>query len=118
MPKMKPLVLILGLFIPFITQATQLWSGCQTVTGVANYIANANQVILALSPGLPCIGPNAVPGSVSFGVGNFGVTAGNLSSFLASGLTAQATGQQVMIYYDSASCFGLIIANGGYAGQC
>ena len=118
MPKISALVLILGLFTPFITHATQQWSSCQTVTAVANYTAYSNQVILALSPSLPCTGPNAVPGSVSFGVGNLGVTAGNLNSFLASGLAAHATGKQVAIYYDSASCFCLIIANSGYAGQC
>jgi hypothetical protein len=46
------------------------------------------------------------------------VTATNINAFLASSLSAYTTGQQVQLYYDNTACGGLIIANGGYSGQC
>jgi len=78
----------------------------------------SNQVVLALSPGLPCTGVAGIPGSVVFTVGLAGITATTINSFLASALTAYTTGKKVMVYYDNATCVGQIIANGGYSGQC
>jgi len=57
-------MLALNLMAPIISQATQQWSSCQTVVGVSNYVAFGNQVIVALSPGLPCTVPVGVPGGV------------------------------------------------------
>jgi hypothetical protein len=118
MRTVKRLVIAFGLMLPFATQAAQQWSSCQTVTGVSNYIAFGNQVIVAFSPGLPCTVPVGVPGGVSFVIGTYGITASNINTFLASALSAYATGQRVMVYYDDAACGGLIISNGGITGQC
>lgn len=104
--------------IPMISQAAMTWSGCVTVTGVSNYIANNNMVILALSPDLPACVPNGISGATFFVAGTYGVTSSNVSSFLASGLLAYSTGMPVMVYYDTASCAGALVSNGGYAGQC
>src|SRR5258708_38068700 len=97
MRTVKRLMLALSLMVPFASQAAQQWSSCQTVTGVSNYVAFGNQLIVALSPGLPCTVPVGVPGGVSFVVGTFGVTATNINTFLASSLSAYATGQRVMV---------------------
>lgn len=118
MRTVKRLMLALSLMVPFSGQAAQQWSSCQTVTGVSNYVAFGNQVILALSPGLPCTVPDGVAGGVSFTIGVFNVTANNINTFLASALSAYATGQRVMVYYDDTACGGLIISNGGITGQC
>jgi hypothetical protein len=118
MGTVKRLIIALSLMAPITSQATQQWSSCQTVTGVSNYIAFGNQVIIALSPGLPCSVPVGVPGGVSFVIGTNGITANNINTFLASALSAYATGQRVQLYYDDAACGGLIISNGGITGQC
>ena len=112
------LVLALSLIAPIVSQATQQWSSCQTVTGVSNYVAFGNQVIVALSPGLPCTVPVGVPGGVAFVIGTNGITASNINTFLASALSAYATGQRIQLYYDDTACGGLIISNGGITGQC
>jgi hypothetical protein len=112
------LMLALTLMAPIFSQATQQWSSCQTVTGVSNYVAFGNQVIVALSPGLPCTVPVGVPGGVAFVIGTNGITASNISTFLASALSAYATGQRVQLYYDDTACGGLIVSNGGITGQC
>jgi len=116
----SPVMLAISLLVPFASQGAQQWSGCQTITGVSNYMAynNDNLIILALSPGLPDCNYNGVPGAVGFTVGQLGVTASNINTFLASSLTAYSTGRPVMIFYDNVSCFGSVISNGGYAGQC
>jgi len=118
MRMVKRLMLALSLMVPFASQAAQQWSSCQTVTGVSNYIAFGSQVIVALSPGLPYTVGNGVVGATAFTIGTFGVTATNINTFLASALSAYATGQKVMVYYDDAACGGMIISNGGFAGQC
>ena len=118
MRSVKKLMFALSLMLPFASQAAQQWSSRQTVTGVSNYIAFGNQVILALSPGLSCTVGNGVVGAVAFTIGTFNVTANNINTFLAAGLSAYATGQRVMVYYDDTACGGLIISNGGFSGQC
>jgi hypothetical protein len=115
---MKVLLLIVSVMAPIASQASQQWSSCQTVTGVSNYLGWSNQVIVTLSPGLPCTAGNGVVGAVVFTIGLNGVTATNINAFLASSLSAYTTGQQVQLYYDNTACGGLIIANGGYSGQC
>jgi hypothetical protein len=115
-------LLVTSLFLSSVSQgqATQLWSSCQTIIGVSNYLAANSSIYLALSPGITGCSPNGIDGAVVFGVGTDGVTAANITSFLAASLTALAAGQRVMIYYDNATvtCAGIIIANNGYAGQC
>jgi hypothetical protein len=111
-------MLSMSFMVPLASQAAQQWSICQTVTGVSNYLAYSSQVIVALSPGLPCTASNSIVGAVSFTIGTFGVTATNINSFLAFSLSAYTTGQRVMVFYDDTACGGLVIANGGYAGQC
>lgn len=118
MRKVNLVLLALSFMATTESQATQQWSSCQTVTGVSNYIAFGNQVIVALSPGLPCTVPVGVPGGVSFVIGTNGITTANINTFLASALSAYATGQKVQLYFDDAACSGLIISNGGITGQC
>ena len=104
----------------FCSQAAGGWTGCVTVVGVDNYIAT-NALILAVSPNVPgCTSSvNGVAGAITFQVGSNGVTASSINTLLASSLAAYATGKQVMLYYDNAAgCFGQIVANGGYSGQC
>jgi hypothetical protein len=104
-------------------RAALTWSSCQTVTGVSNYMALSNSVYLTLSPGIP--GCNASTGtsvsSVGFAIGQEGVSATNIESYLATGLTAMSTGSQVTIYYDTSTapqCYSMVLAVHGYANQC
>jgi hypothetical protein len=102
-------------------QAANVESGCLTVTGVVNS-EFGNAVIVALSPAIPGCTPNSTPG-VEFAVSSTQLTAitvANLNSILASGLAALVGGRQVQVLYDdsTSNCFGLYIANGGFAGQC
>jgi hypothetical protein len=104
-----------------VSQATDQWTACETVIAVNNYIPTSHSIIVALSPAVPgCQSAvNGVSGAVTFDAGFNGVLATDLSSLLASILTAYATGKQVMLYYDNAAgCYGQLVANGGYGGQC
>jgi hypothetical protein len=107
------------LVAPELAQSTEQWSSCQTVTGVSNYLAYANSVLLTLSPGIPGCAPVDIAGAVMFMVNVDGVTSDNIGSFLASGYSAYLSGHQVTIYYDNSSigCPGVIISLGGVAGQ-
>jgi hypothetical protein len=101
-------------------QSAEQWSNCQTVTGVSNYLAYANSVLVTLSPGIPGCSPVGISGAIMFTVNVDGVTSENINSFLASGYTAYTSGHQVAIYYDNSSstCAGVIFSLGGAAGQC
>ena len=101
-------------------QSAEQWSGCQTVTGVSNYLAYANSVVLALSPGISGCSAVGIPGGIMFIATVDGVTSDNINSFLASGYAAYTSGHQVTIYYDNSygTCAGVIISLGGFAGQC
>ena len=101
-----------------ICQATPTWSGCQTVTAVSNYLA-ADTIYLVFSPGIPGCSSDA-PGAATWRIGQMGMTADTMKSFLATALTAFATGRQVMIYFENATptCFASFISVGGYSGQC
>ena len=57
-------------------------------------------------------------GGVQFKVGVGSVRTSNIGSLLASSLAAYEAGTQVMIFYDNATCQGIIVANDGYSGQC
>jgi hypothetical protein len=105
---------------PFAAQSAQLWSACQTIDGVSNYLGYGGSVVVSLSPGISGCNPVGIPGAVAFSVSQNGVTADNISSFLATALAAYSAGHQVMLYYDNstANCQGGIIAAGGFAGQC
>jgi len=103
------------------SHATPQWTACETVIGVNNYIPANNAIIVALSPAVPgCSSAvNGVSGAITFNAGVNCVPVTGLSPLLASLLTAYTTGKQVMLYYDNAAgCYGQIVANGGYAGQC
>jgi hypothetical protein len=109
------------LMVSIDSRATQQWTACETVIGVNNYIPGSKAIIVALSPAVPgCASAvNGVSGSVTFDAGVNGVLATDLSPLLASILTAYTTGKQVMLYYDNAAgCYGQLVANGGYGGQC
>src|SRR5882724_8496895 len=110
-------------FLAGEARAALTWSSCQTVTGVANYLALNKSVYLTLSPGIS--GCNASTGtsvsSVGFAIGQESVDATNIESYLATGLTAMSTGSQVTIYYDTSTapqCYSMVLAVHGYANQC
>jgi hypothetical protein len=105
---------------PVIAQSSEQWSSCQTITGVSNYLAYANSVLLTLSPGISGCNPVGIAGAVLFTAGVDGVTSDNIGSFLASGYAAYLSGHQVAIFYDNSTvnCAGVIISLGGAAGQC
>lgn len=111
-------MVVTSLMVSATAQAALVQSGCVTVTAVVNIEAQS-AVLLALSPAIPGCTPNTTPG-IEFAVGTNGVTATNLNSYLASGLSAFATGQRVMVIYDdsTSNCFGLTVANGGFHGEC
>ena len=115
-------ILVLGgLLISSVAQATGVWSSCQTIVGVANYTGVGNgSIILALSPGISGCSPAGISYAVEFAVGENGITATNLNSYLASALAAYASGLRVQIDYDNSTsyCYGAIIANGGFSGTC
>ena len=118
---LKPLLIAAFSMVAVEAQATQQWSSCQTIVGVSNYLAYANGILLGLSPGISGCSANGVGGALFIAVGVNGVTTANITSFLASSLAAYTAGHQVMIFYDDSAatqCAGIIIANGGYNGQC
>ena len=115
--------LLLACSVPTVSFGAGQWSGCQTVTGVTNYLAynTANPSIsVALSPGLPgCV--SDAPGGTSFALQQLpsGATVDTLKSLLGMLLAAQSSGTRVMIFYDPAnSCAASIVSVGGYSGQC
>jgi hypothetical protein len=117
---MTRMMIAVSLLAPVVSQATVVWSACQTVAAVADYLAYNNSVNLALSPGISGCVSNGVTGAVSFSVGQNGVSSTNVNSLLATGLAAFTAGKQVMILYDNATsnCYSAIVAVGGYSGQC
>ena len=110
---------LLAFLVPVVSQASQTWSSCQTVTGVSNYMASDSSILVSLSPGIPGCARAGVSGAIGVKVGFLGVDSTNIGGFLATGLTALSTGRGVMIFYDnsSADCYTQIVAVGGYAGQ-
>jgi hypothetical protein len=119
MRSLTRLMITISLLAPVISQATVVWSGCQTITAVSNYLANDNGFYLALSPGIS--GCSAITtGGVGFVESYDGVTSTNINALLATALTAYSAGQQVMIAYDNGTttCNSQVIAIGGYSAQC
>src|SRR5258708_22351699 len=107
---------------PTVSQAALVWSGCETITAVSNYLAYSNAAYLALSPAISgCTGNTGGNGSaVALAVGQEGVTSTNIDSFLAVALTAYSSAHKVKVYYDNATnqCYAQIVAVGGYYGEC
>lgn len=107
---------------PIASQAALQWTSasaggaCQTVIGLTNQLANANSFSVTLSPGITGCTPST--GTIAFTEGTDGVSSTNIQALLATALFALSTGQQVMLYYDTSSCTGEIIAIGGYQNQC
>jgi hypothetical protein len=108
--------------IPAVSQATDAWTSssnggqCQSVIGITNDLADNNAIYITLSPGITACSLST--GSVGFVVGANGVTSGNINSLLATAMFAMATGQQVMVYFNTTGCTGQVIAVGGYQKQC
>jgi hypothetical protein len=119
----KIAALLLAVSIPAVSFGAGQWSGCQTVTGVTNYLGYNTtnpSISVALSPGIPgCV--NDAVGGTSFALQQLALnsTVDTLKTFLAQLLSAQASGTRVMIFYDAVSgCPGQIVSVGGYSGQC
>ena len=123
MGRITKVMVALGLLVPALAQATPVWSSCQTITGVANYLSDLdsgyNGFFLSLSPGISGCGI-VTAGGVGFIIGQQGITASNFNSYLAMSLTAYTSGHQVTIWYDSSSssCYSAILVLGGNSGQC
>jgi hypothetical protein len=105
--------------LPLGSQAAMVWSSCQTVTGVVNYIPFNSSVWLSLSPGIPGCSYAGTPGAAAFMAGVNGVDLTNINGLLAGSLTALSIGKGVMILYDntSSNCYGQTMAVGGLTGS-
>jgi hypothetical protein len=109
---------------PTVSQSAMVWSPCEKITAVSNYLAYAyNAVYLTLTPAISgCTGNSGGNASaVGFAVGQEGVNATNVNSLLAAGLAAYSAGHQVKVYYDNSTtpqCYAQIVAVGGYYGEC
>jgi len=117
----RPLMIAFCVLSPIMSQATTVWSSCQTITAVDNYLAYSTpQVILVLSPGITGCTNASATGAVSFEIGQNGITSTNVNYVLATSLTAFAAGKSIMVTYDNSTsnCFSQIISIGGYSAQC
>ena len=119
MKLIKQILMLTFLVVPGFSQAAMVWSACQTVTAVSDFIAYNNAVWLALSPGITGCGSTSI-GGVGFVIGVDGVTTTNIGGFLSVSIAAYTTGHQVTVFYDNSStqCATQIIAVGGYTAQC
>jgi hypothetical protein len=109
-----------SLMVPVVSPAAMVWSACETITSVNNWMAFSNSVYFTVSPVITGCTINSAS-AVQFVVGDEGVTSTNITSIFATGLTAFTNGQQVMIYYDNTTlpaCQGQVIAIDGYSAQC
>jgi hypothetical protein len=102
-----------------VTSWGGVWSSCQTVTAVTDYMAHSNSVYLILSPGIAGCNSDA-PGAAVLRVGEMGVSADSIKGLTAMSMIAFLSGKRVMIYYDNSSsaCFSSIISVGGFSAQC
>ena len=117
-----PVTFVASLMLSAVSQATVVWSACQTITGVVHEpIGPSGNIILSLSPGIAGCNPAGIPGAAMFMVGQEGLAATDLGGFLADSLAAISSGRQVQVAYDNASgapCYSDAIAVGGTNGQC
>jgi hypothetical protein len=106
--------------LPAVCPAAMVWSSCQTIVAVSNYMAFNSSVLLTLSPGISGCVYGGTTGGVSLTVGQESVDSTNINGLLAVSVTALSTGRGVMLFYDnsSANCYGQIISIGGITGQC
>jgi hypothetical protein len=115
---------VVCLLAPMASQAVNMvWSSCQTITAVSNYVPYNDSFYLTLSPGISgCTGNSGGAASaVGFVGGQLNVTDTNMAGLLAMSLAAVTAGSQVMIYYDSSStpqCNAMLVAIHGFAAQC
>jgi hypothetical protein len=114
------MTMVLGLLgtliIPGKASAAVVWSGCMTITGVSNYIGYSGQVFVYFSADLPGVAPAGA--GYPFVIGQNGVTSDNINSFLATATAAMLSNTSVMVLFDNATGYLIIISLGGYSGQC
>jgi hypothetical protein len=119
--KVARVSLIAAMLFTANAQAANSWTACVTITGITNYIAYDDAVILTVSPTIPgsCVA-QGIGNAVQFSAGNNGVTAANITALLASALAAYTSSTQVQLLYDpsTTNCYGTAIATNGYAGSC
>ena len=77
------------------------WSGCVSVIGTNNFLANSSIIVLATNPPIPNCNSNGIPGGVRYVVGLNGVTADNVKTLLSTALAAQLSNKKIMVYYDN-----------------
>ncbi len=102
--------------IPVKARAALVWSGCMTITGVSDYTAYSGEVFVYFSASLPGVAPAGA--GYPFVIGQNGVTAANINSFLAAATAALLSNTSVMVFYDNTTGYLIIMSLGGYAGQC
>jgi hypothetical protein len=89
---------VASLTVSTASQATLIWSPCQTIVGVVHEPIGSNgNLLLTLSPGITGCSAAGITGAVQFMIGQDGVTLDYLGGFLASSLSANATGKTVQI---------------------
>jgi|SRR5579859_2693492 len=116
MPKIKIVAAFCaGLLASTVSQAAVVWSSCQSITAVTNEPVSST-ILLTLSPGIAGCSAQGVTGAVGFVVGQAGLSATNMSSLLATSLSAVSLGRKVLIGYDNSSsnCYSSSISIGGY----
>ena len=119
MRSMVRMLIGLCLVSPVVSEAASVWSSCQTITAVTNESVNGT-LLLTLSPGISGCSALGVTGAVQVQVGQDSVVADNLTSLLATSLSAFSLGKNVLVAYDngSSNCYTTAISIGGYSNQC
>lgn len=114
----KLATLFLAFSLPTVGFGAEQWSGCHNVIGVTNYLgfnATNPSVLVAVSPAI-----SSCTSGVTLALQQLapGSTIESLKSLLGSVTAAQLSGTRLMLYYDTTSCTGTVVAVGGYSGQC
>jgi hypothetical protein len=111
---LKHSIIAICLLLSPLSQAATEWSSCETITAIANEMADTNGILVYLSSSLG----NGCGAYGYFIVNKEGVTSSNINTILATLLTAQASGRQVTIQYNPTdSCYMSDISLGGITGD-
>lgn len=116
-------MILVCMLAPTVSQAALVWSNCEKITAVSDYLAYASYdaIYITVSPAISGCTGNGPASAVTFAVNQEGVTATNVNSILAIALAAYTSGHQVRVFYDNATtpqCYSQIVGVGGYYGEC
>ena len=108
-------MILVCMLAPTVSQAALVWSNCEKITAVSDYLAYASYdaIYITVSPAISGCTGNGPASAVTFAV--------NVNSILAIALAAYTSGHQVRVFYDNATtpqCYSQIVGVGGYYGEC